>query len=58
LDTLKIAESQFAKMIKSKDVSYMCGGFNQLKKDSKWKDVRLRKAVNSDVAEKIGFVLF
>ena len=49
LDTLKVAESVFAKVIKSKDV-VICGGtFNQRKKDSKWRDVRLRKAVNYSV---------
>lgn len=46
LDTLKVAESPFAKVVKSKDVSLLCGVFNQQKKGSKWHDIRLRKAVN------------
>jgi peptide/nickel transport system substrate-binding protein len=46
LDTLKVAESAFAKVIKSKDVSSLAGSFNERKKDSKWRDIRLRKALN------------
>jgi peptide/nickel transport system substrate-binding protein len=46
LDTLKIAESDLANVIKSKDVAILWGFFNQRKKASKWKDVRLRKALN------------
>jgi peptide/nickel transport system substrate-binding protein len=46
LDTLKVAESPFAKVVKSKDVSALVGWFNQRKKDSKLRDVRLRKALN------------
>jgi peptide/nickel transport system substrate-binding protein len=46
LDTLKVAESPFAKVVKSKDVTSLWGIFNQRKTDSKWRDVRLRKAVN------------
>jgi peptide/nickel transport system substrate-binding protein len=46
LDTLKVAESQFAKVVKSKDVNHLRCWFNQRKRDSKWRDVRLRKAVN------------
>jgi peptide/nickel transport system substrate-binding protein len=46
LDTLKVAESPFAKVVKSRDVSALIGVFNLRKTDSKWRDVRLRKAVN------------
>jgi ABC-type transport system substrate-binding protein len=46
LDTSKMAESEYAKVVKSND-TYMLGGwFNQRKKDSKWRDARLRQAVN------------
>jgi peptide/nickel transport system substrate-binding protein len=46
LDTLKVAESPFAKVIKSRDVTSFVGSFNQRKKGSKWRDIRLRKAIN------------
>ena len=46
LDTLKVAESPFGKVVKSRDVVVLFGGFNKRKKDSKWRDIRLRKAVN------------
>jgi peptide/nickel transport system substrate-binding protein len=46
LDTLKVAESPHAKVVKSKDIMHLGGVFNQRKKDSKWKDIRLRKAIN------------
>jgi peptide/nickel transport system substrate-binding protein len=46
LDTLKVAESPFAKVVKSKDVTAMYGWFNERRKDSKWRDIRLRKAIN------------
>lgn len=46
LDTLKIAESPFAKVVKSKDVATLMGYINTRKTESKWKDVRLRKAIN------------
>jgi len=46
LDTLKVAESPYAKVVKSKDVELLGGGFNQRKGGSKWRDIRLRKAVN------------
>jgi peptide/nickel transport system substrate-binding protein len=52
LDTLKVAESPFAKVIKSKDVTLLLGWFNQRKRDSKWGDIRLRKAVNYAVNRK------
>jgi peptide/nickel transport system substrate-binding protein len=46
LDTLKVAESRYATVIKSKDVAILFGWFNQRKRGTKWKDVRLRKALN------------
>jgi peptide/nickel transport system substrate-binding protein len=46
LDTLQVAESPFAKVVKSKDVALLVGIFNQRKRESKWRDIRLRKAVN------------
>ena len=52
LDTLKIAESKFAKVVKSKDVTIFQGIFNLRKKDSKWRDIRLRKALNYAVNRK------
>ena len=52
LDTLKVAESPFGKVVKSKDVRRLAGFINQRKKGSKWKDVRLRRAVNYAVNRK------
>ena len=52
LDTLKVAESRFAKVVKSKSVSILPGWFNQRKPDSKWKDIRLRKAMNYAINRK------
>jgi peptide/nickel transport system substrate-binding protein len=46
LDTLKVAKSPFAKVVKSRDSVHIHAGFNQRKKDSKWRDIRLRKALN------------
>jgi peptide/nickel transport system substrate-binding protein len=46
LDTLKVAESPYAKVVKSRDVNRFGGFFNQRKKESKWRDVRLRRALN------------
>jgi peptide/nickel transport system substrate-binding protein len=46
LDTLKVAESPFAKVVKSKDVTHLGGLINQRKENSKWRDIRLRKALN------------
>jgi peptide/nickel transport system substrate-binding protein len=46
LDTLRVAESRFAGVIKSRDVTTLYGVFNMRKKDSHWQDIRLRKAVN------------
>jgi peptide/nickel transport system substrate-binding protein len=52
LDTLRLAESRFAKVIKNRDVSALIGRFNQRKEESKWNDVRLRKAVNYAINRK------
>jgi peptide/nickel transport system substrate-binding protein len=52
LDTLKVAMSPFAKVVKSRDVTRFGGIFNQRKKDSKWRDIRLRKAVNYAINRK------
>jgi peptide/nickel transport system substrate-binding protein len=46
LDTLKIAESPFAKVVKSEDIISLAGYINMRKTGSKWKDPRLRKAIN------------
>jgi peptide/nickel transport system substrate-binding protein len=49
LDTLKIAESRFGKVVKSKDVASLGCIFNQRKRESKGRDIRLRRAVNHAV---------
>ncbi|UCF83279.1 MAG: hypothetical protein JSV50_19215, partial [Desulfobacteraceae bacterium] len=41
-----MAESPFAKVVKNRDVSLLLGIFNQRKRESKWRDSRLRKALN------------
>ena len=46
LDTLKIAESPFAKVVKSRDSTQTHSVFNQRKPNSKWRDIRLRKALS------------
>ena len=46
IDTLKIATSPFAKVVKSKDSTQTHSGINQRKEGSKWRDIRLRKALN------------
>ena len=46
LDTLKVAESPYAKVVKSRDVTWFGVWFNQRKKESKWRDIRLRKAIS------------
>lgn len=46
LDTLKIAESSFSKVVKSRDSSQLHMAINQRKENSKWRDIRLRKALN------------
>jgi len=52
LDTLKVAMSKFAKVVKSRDVTVLGAWFNQRKKDSKWRDVRLRTALNYSINRK------
>jgi peptide/nickel transport system substrate-binding protein len=52
LDTLKVAMSKFAKVVKSRDVSALVGWINQRKKGSKWRDIRLRRALNYVVNRK------
>jgi peptide/nickel transport system substrate-binding protein len=46
LDTLKVATSPFAKVVKSRDFTQTHSAINQRKKNSKWRDIRLRKALN------------
>jgi peptide/nickel transport system substrate-binding protein len=46
LHTLKVATSPFAKVVKSRDFTQTHSAINQRKKDSKWRDIRLRKALN------------
>jgi peptide/nickel transport system substrate-binding protein len=46
LDTLKVATSPFARVVKSRDSTQTHSGLNLRKKDSKWRDIRLRKALN------------
>jgi ABC-type transport system substrate-binding protein len=46
LDTLKVAESPFAKVVKSRDFTQMHSAINQRKENSKWRDIRLRKALS------------
>jgi ABC-type transport system substrate-binding protein len=47
LETLRVAESPFAKVVKSRDnLGFFFGQFNMLKTGSPWRDVRLRQAAN------------
>jgi peptide/nickel transport system substrate-binding protein len=47
LETLQVAESPFAKVVKNRgSLSTVFGRFNMLKAGSPWRDVRLRQAVN------------
>jgi peptide/nickel transport system substrate-binding protein len=46
LDTLKVAQSPFAKVVKSRDFTQTHSAINQRKKNSKWRDIRLRKALS------------
>src|SRR4029450_12014121 len=47
LETLRVAESHFAKVVKSREsLGFVFGQFNMLKAGSPWLDVRLRQAVN------------
>lgn len=46
IDTLRISESPFAKIVKSRDFTQTHSAINQRKADSKWRDIRLRQALN------------
>jgi ABC-type transport system substrate-binding protein len=47
LETLRVAQSPFAKVVKSRDnLGFLFGRFNMLKTGSPWRDVRVRQAVN------------
>jgi ABC-type transport system substrate-binding protein len=47
LETLRVAQSPFAKVVKNRDnLGFLFGQFNMLKAGSPWRDVRLRQAVN------------
>jgi peptide/nickel transport system substrate-binding protein len=47
LETLRVAQSPFAKVVKSRgSLGYFFGRLNMRKTDSPWRDVRLRQAVN------------
>jgi peptide/nickel transport system substrate-binding protein len=46
IDTLKVAESPFAKVVKKKNLARVAGLLNHRKKNSMWRDVRLRQALN------------
>ena len=46
LDTFKVATSPFAKVVKSRDSTQTHSGINQRREGSKWRDIRLRKALN------------
>jgi peptide/nickel transport system substrate-binding protein len=47
LETLRVAQSPFAKVVKTRDnLGFLFGRFNMLKTGSPWRDVRLRQAVN------------
>jgi peptide/nickel transport system substrate-binding protein len=47
LETLRVAQSPFAKVVKTRDtLGFLFGRFNMLKTGSPWRDVRLRRAVN------------
>jgi len=52
LDTLKVAKSPFGKVVKSRDDALLYGTFNQRKRGSKWRDTRLRRALNYAVNRK------
>jgi peptide/nickel transport system substrate-binding protein len=46
LDTFKVATSPYARVVKSKDSTQTHSGINQRREGSKWRDIRLRKALN------------
>jgi peptide/nickel transport system substrate-binding protein len=47
LETLQVAQSPFAKVVKTRNnLGFLFGRFNMLKTSSPWRDVRVRQAVN------------
>jgi peptide/nickel transport system substrate-binding protein len=47
LETLRVAQSPFAKVVKNRDnLGFLFGQFNMLKTGSPWRDVRVRQAAN------------
>jgi peptide/nickel transport system substrate-binding protein len=47
LETLRVAQSPFAKVVKNRDnLGFLFGQFNMLKTGNPWRDVRLRQAAN------------
>ena len=46
LNTLKVAKSPFAKVVKIRGSAQLHSAINQRKKNSKWRDIRLRKALS------------
>jgi peptide/nickel transport system substrate-binding protein len=47
LETLRVAESPFAKVVKNRNnLGFLFGRFNMRKTGSPWRDIRLRQAVN------------
>jgi peptide/nickel transport system substrate-binding protein len=47
LETLRVAQSPFAKVVKTRDnLGFLFGRFNMRKAGSPWRDVRVRQAVN------------
>jgi ABC-type transport system substrate-binding protein len=47
LETLRVAQSPLAKVVKTRDnLAFLFGRFNMVKAGSPWRDVRLRQAVN------------
>ena len=52
LDTLKVAESKFAKVVKSRSSTLLYGTLNQRKRGSKFRDIRLRQALNYAINRK------
>jgi peptide/nickel transport system substrate-binding protein len=50
LETLRVAQSPFAKVVKNRDnLGFLFGQFNMRKAGSLWRDVRLRQAVNTAI---------
>jgi ABC-type transport system substrate-binding protein len=47
LETLRVAQSPFAKVVKTRDnLGFLFGRFNMRKAGSPWRDIRVRRAVN------------